>query len=101
MPAELGIAIDKAAEPIAEPKIPEELLKPAPINEGVMIPLPPSSNPNDWEPVSSNKDNSKPIPVMEVPEEDRTNPYPDRSYNWVNDHYDSSVNYDKMYGALV
>jgi hypothetical protein len=27
--------------------------------------------------------------------------YNDRSWNVVNDHYDSSVNYDKMYGALV
>jgi hypothetical protein len=36
-----------------------------------------------------------------LPESARTEKYNDRSWNLVNDHYDSGVNYDKMYGALV
>lgn len=39
--------------------------------------------------------------VIDLPDSARTNTYPDRSWNYVNDHYDSSVNYDKMYGSLA
>lgn len=39
--------------------------------------------------------------VIDLPDSARTNAYPDRSWNYVNDHYDSSVNYDKMYGSLA
>lgn len=97
IPAELGTMMPaeqafSAAEPIESPKVPKELEAPAPVDLGVRIPLP----------VQEDSSASKGVvAVMDLPESDRTNPYPDRSYNWVNDHYDSSVNYDKMYGALV
>jgi hypothetical protein len=53
------------------------------------------------EPLADGSANNKKIPLMDLPESARKNSYPDRSYNLRNDHYDSSVNYDKMYGALV
>jgi hypothetical protein len=52
-------------------------------------------------PLADGSASNKKIPLMDLPESARKNSYPDRSYNLRNDHYDSSINYDKMYGALV
>lgn len=55
----------------------------------------------DMERVPDGVNNSKAVPVVDLPDSGRTNTYRDRSWNQANDHYDSSVNYDKMYGALT
>lgn len=38
---------------------------------------------------------------VDLPESSRTNNYNQRSWNRVNDHYDSNKDYKKMYGSLV
>ena len=38
---------------------------------------------------------------VDLPESSRTNAYNERSWNRVNDHYDSNKDYKKMYGSLV
>jgi len=96
-PAEL---FNPAAD-IPEPVIPAELQAKPVANEGVKYLLPPKTAPLELEYVPGEINNSKPIPLVDLPESARTEKYQDMSYNNVNDHYDSSVNYDKMYGALV
>ena len=98
MPAELGLVIPAELSP-PPPELEAQSTRKSGEREGFSM-----SNKvtlKDIEAVPEGVNNSKKNAVINLPDDARTNPYPDRSWNLLNDHYDSGVTYDKMYGALA